>query len=170
MDEIDAHMAKVFPGMVEISVTEQLRYYLRPGGLLNAHELYGLPDPLARSLASARSAPTPASLIGMTCIGLYSGTMAFERGVTGLGGCVRAIGEWSAASRAVGRLDVGDVEFFENVLSDDHKHADPDGAEYALITASCVDYSSAGAQAHKTDRNAWEINLGDEESIFFSKQ
>ena len=93
VDETDAHMAKVFLGMVEISVTEQLRYYLRPGGLLNAHELYGLPNPVARSLASARSAPTRASLIGMTCIGLCSGIMAFEREVTGLGGCVRAIGE-----------------------------------------------------------------------------
>ena len=55
VDEIDAHMAKVFPGMVEISVAEQLRYYLKQGGLLKAYELYGLPDPVARSLASARS-------------------------------------------------------------------------------------------------------------------
>ena len=46
--------------------------------------------------------------------------MTFEREVTGLGGCVRAIGEWSAASQAVGRLDVGDVEFFENVLGQVH--------------------------------------------------
>ena len=82
----------------------------------------------------------------MTCIGLYSGILAFEREVTGLGGCVRAVAEWSAASRAIGRLDVGDVEFFENVLSDDHKAVDPEGVEGALITASCVDYSSAGAQ------------------------
>jgi hypothetical protein len=66
------------------------------GGLLNAHELYG---PcrirwLARSQARALSAHTPASLVGMTCIGLYSGIMAFEREVTGLGGCVRAIGDF----------------------------------------------------------------------------
>ena len=70
VDEVDAHMAKIFPGMIETSVTDQLRYYLRPGGLLNAYELYGLPDPVARSLASARSAPTSASLVGMTCVGL----------------------------------------------------------------------------------------------------
>ena len=36
VDEIDAQMAEVFPGMVEISVSDQLRYYLRPGGLLKA--------------------------------------------------------------------------------------------------------------------------------------
>ena len=157
LDEIDAHMAKVFPGMVEISVSDQLRYYLRPGGLLNAYELYGLPDPVARSLARARSAPTSASLLGMTCIGLYSGIMAFEREVTGLGGCVRAIGEWSAASRAIGRLDLGDVEFFENVLSDDHKSVDPEGVEGALITASCVDYSSAGAQEGLNGTRGWQV-------------
>ena len=86
-------MAKVFPGMVEISVSDQLRYYLQPGGLLKAYGLYGLPDPVTRSLARARSSPTSTSLVGMTCIGLYSGIMAFEREVTGLGGCVRAIGE-----------------------------------------------------------------------------
>ena len=55
--------------------------------------------------------------------------------------------EWSAASRAIGRLDVDDVEFFENVLSDDHKSADPDGVEGALITASCV--SITAPPAHK---------------------
>ena len=61
--------------------------------------------------------------------------MAFEREATGLGGCIRAVGEWSAASRAVARLDLGEVEFFEDVLSDDHLRVDPDGVEVALITA-----------------------------------
>ena len=86
--EIGAHMEGVFPGMIEISVVEQLKYYLRPGGLLNAYELYGMPDPVARSLALARSAPSASSLAGMTCVGLYSGIMAIERKVTGLGGCM----------------------------------------------------------------------------------
>ena len=149
VDEIGEYMARVFPGMVQISVEEPLKYCLRPEGVLSAYELYGLPDPVARSLARARSAPTLSSLAGMTCVGLCSGILALERevAVTGLGGCVRAIGEWSAASRAIGRLDVGDVEFFENVLSDDHPNADPDGVECALITASCVVYSTA---AHRT--------------------
>ena len=155
--DIDAHMKEVFPGMVEISVVEQLKYYLRPGGLLNAYELYGMPDPVARSLAQARSAPSASSLAGMTCVGLYSGIMAFEREVTGLGGCIRAVGEWSSASRAVARLGLGEVEFFEDVLSEDHLHVDPDGVEGALITASCVDYSSAGAQAGLNGTRGWQV-------------
>ena len=113
--EIGAHMEEVCPGMIEVSVVEQLKYYLRPGGLLNAYELYGMPDPVARSLALARSMPSAASLAGMACVGLYSGIMAFEREVTDLGGCIRAVGDWSAASRAVARL--GLCEFFEDVLS-----------------------------------------------------
>ena len=102
--KIDAHLEEVFPGVIEISAVKQLKYYLRPGGLLNAYELYGMPDPVARSLALARSAPSAASLAGMAYVGLYSGIMAFGREVTGLGGCIRAVGEWSAASRAVARL------------------------------------------------------------------
>ena len=115
VDEIGEYMARVFPGMVQISVEEPLKYCLRPGGVLNAYELCGLPDPVARSLVRARSAPTLSSLAGMTCVGLCSGILALERevAVTGLGGCARAIGEWSAASRAIGRPDVGGVEFFE---------------------------------------------------------
>ena len=67
--------------------------------------------------------------------------------MTALGGCIRAIGEWSAASRAIGRLDLSDIEFFSDVLSGDHVHVDPAGVQAAFITASCVEYSSAGAQA-----------------------
>ena len=44
-------------------------------------------------------------------------------------------------------LRVWAVEFFEDVLSDDHLHVDLNGVEGALISASFVDYSSAGAQA-----------------------
>ena len=33
------------------------------------------------------------------------------------------------------------------MLSGDHKHVDSEGVEAALINVSCVDYSSAGAQA-----------------------
>ena len=69
-----------------------------------------------------------------------------------MGGCIRAIGEWSAASRAIGRLDLGDIEFFSDVLSGDHAHVDPAGVEAAFITASCVDYSSAGAQAGRIEQ------------------
>ena len=64
LDGIDEYMASTFPGMVQISVSEQLKHYLRPGGLLAAYELYGQRDPVAHSLALARSAPTtPASHI-----------------------------------------------------------------------------------------------------------
>ena len=79
-----------------------------------------MPDPVARSLTLARSVPTQSSLVGLTCVGLYSGIGAFEREVTAMGGCIRAIGEWSAASRAIGRLDIGEVEYFSDVLSADH--------------------------------------------------
>ena len=43
------------------------------------------------------------------------------------------------------------------MLSDDHKHVDPDGAECALITASCVDYSSAGAQDGLNGTRGWQV-------------
>ena len=157
LDGIDEYMASTFPGMVQISVSEQLKHYLRPGGLLAAYELYGQRDPVAHSLALARSAPTTRSLRELTCIGLYSGILSFEREVTALGGCIRAIGEWSAASRAIGRLDLGDIEFFSDVLSGDHVHVDPAGVEAAFITASCVDYSSAGAQAGLNGTRGWQI-------------
>ena len=157
LDGIDEYMASTFPGMVQISVSEQLKHYLRPGGLLAAYELYGQRDPVAHSLALARSAPTTRSLRELTCIGLYSGILSFEREVTALGGCIRAIGEWSAASRAIGRLDLGDIEFFSDVLSGDHVHVDPAGVEAAFITASCVDYSSAGSQAGLNGTRGWQI-------------
>ena len=157
MDEIDEYMRRMFPGMVQISVDEPLKYYLRPGGLKGAYELYGQPDPVARSLAAARSAPTSRSLRTLTAVGLYSGMMSFEREITALGGCIRAVGEWSAASRAVGRLDIGDVEFFEDVLSGDHTLVDPIGVEAAVIAASCVDYSSAGAQAGLNGTRGWQV-------------
>jgi site-specific DNA-cytosine methylase len=116
-----------------------------------------MPDPVARSLALARSAPTQSSIVGLTCVGLYSGIGAFEREVTALRGCIRAIGEWSAASRAIGRLDIGEVEYFSDVLSTDHLHVDPVGVEGAVITASCVDYSSAGAQAGLNGTRGWQV-------------
>ena len=53
-DELDAYMNKVFPGMVPVDVDEALMYYLRPGGVKNGYELFGFPDPVARSLAEAR--------------------------------------------------------------------------------------------------------------------
>lgn len=74
-----------------------------------------------------------------------------------MGGCIRAIGEWSAASRAIGRLDIGEVEYFSDVLSTDHLHVDPVGVEGAVITASCVDYSSAGAQAGLNGTRGWQV-------------
>ena len=77
--------------------------------------------------------------------------------MTALGGCIRAIGEWSAASRAIGRLDLGDIEFFSDVLSDDHVHVDPSGVEAAFIAASCVNYSSAGSQAGLNGTRGWQI-------------
>ena len=52
---------------------------------------------------------------------------------------------------------IGEVEFFEDVLSDDHLHVDPDGVEVALITASCVDYSSAGGQAGLNGTRGWQV-------------
>ena len=61
------------------------------------------------------------------------------------------------ASRAVGRLEIGDVEFFEDVLSGDHTLVDPIGVEAAVITASCVDYSSAGAQAGPNGTWGWQV-------------
>ena len=129
-----------------ISVDNDAKFTDTTGGLKGAYELYGQPDPVARSLAAARSAPTSRSLRALTAVGLYSGRMSFKREITALGGCIRAVGEWSVASRAVGRLDIGDVEFFEDVLSGDHALVHPSGVEAAVITASCVDYSSAGAQ------------------------
>ena len=95
-------MAQVFPGLVPFDVDEALLFYLRPGGAQNAYELFGYPDPVARSLAEARLAPTASKLSGLTFVGLYSGILAFERELTALGGCARAIGEWSAASRVGG--------------------------------------------------------------------
>jgi hypothetical protein len=54
-------------------------------------------------------------------------------------------------------LGLGEVEFFEDVLSDDHLHVDPDGVEVALITASCADYSSAGGQAGLNGTRGWQV-------------
>ena len=68
LDGIDEYMSSTFPGMVQISVSEQLKHYLRPGGLLAAYELYGQRGPVAHSLALARSAPTTRSLRELTCI------------------------------------------------------------------------------------------------------
>ena len=93
----------------------------------------------------------------MTFVGLYSGIMALERELTALGGCVRAVGEWSAAPRAVARLDLGPVEYFEDVLSCDHTRVDPAGVEGAVITASCVDYSTAGSCAGLDGSRGWQI-------------
>ena len=138
-------MARVFPGMLEVDATDSMLHYLRSGGVKNAHELFRYPDPVARSLAQAREAPVISPLEGLTLVGLYLGILAFERELTALGGCARAIDEWSASARAIGRLDLGNIEYFSDVLSGDHKHADPEGVEGACITASCVDYSSAGA-------------------------
>ena len=39
LDGIDEYMSSTCPGMVQISVSEQLKHYLRPGGLLAAYEL-----------------------------------------------------------------------------------------------------------------------------------
>ena len=157
LGEIDAYMAKVFPGMLEVDVTDSMLYYLRSGGVRNAYELFGYPDPVARSLAQAREAPTASSVAGLTFVGLYSGILAFERELTALGGCARAIGEWSTAARAIGRLDLGNIEYFSDVLSGDHKHVDPDGVEGACITASCVDYSSAGSCAGLEGTRGWQV-------------
>ena len=74
---IDEYMSSTFPGMVQLSVSEQLKHYLRPGGLLAVYELYGQRDPVAHSLALARSAPTTRSLRELTCVGLYSGILPF---------------------------------------------------------------------------------------------
>ena len=51
LDELDAYMNKVFPGLVPVDVDEALMNYLRPGGVKNGYELFGFPDPVARSLA-----------------------------------------------------------------------------------------------------------------------
>jgi site-specific DNA-cytosine methylase/integrase len=157
LDELDAYMNKVFPGLVPVDVDEALMHYLRPGGVKNGYELFGFPDPVARSLAAARCAPVASSLDGLTFVGLYSGIMALERELTALGGCVRAVGEWSAASRAVARLDLGPVEYFEDVLSGDHTRVDPAGVEGAVITASCVDYSTAGSCSGLDGSRGWQI-------------
>ena len=87
----------------------------------------------------------------------HSGILAFERELTALGGCARAIGEWGASARTIGRLDLGNIEYFSDVLSGDHKHADPEGVEGACITASCVDYSSAGACAGLEGTRGWQV-------------
>ena len=92
LDAIDEYMARTFFGMVQISVEVQLKHCLLPGSLLEAYELYGQRDSVARSLAVARSAPTKRSLQSPTCVGLCSGIMPFEREFTALGGCVRAVG------------------------------------------------------------------------------
>ena len=81
-----------------VDVDESLVHYLRPGDVKNGYELFGFPDPVARSLAAARCAPVASSLGGMTFVGLYSGIMALERELTALGGCVREV------FRARGRL------------------------------------------------------------------
>ena len=47
-------MARVFPGMLEVDVTDSMMYYLRSGGVKNAYELFGYLDPVARSLAQMR--------------------------------------------------------------------------------------------------------------------
>ena len=157
LDELDAYMNEFFPGLVPVDVDEALMYYLRPGGVKNGYELFGFPDPVARSLAAARCAPVASSLGGMTFVGLYSGIMALERELTALGGCVRAVGEWSTASRAVARLDLGPVEYFEGALSGDHTRVDPAGVEGAVITASCVDYSTAGSCSGLGGSRGWQI-------------
>ena len=43
------------------------------------------------------------------------------------------------------------------MLSGDHKYVDPEGVEAALITASCVDYSSAGTQAGLNGTRNWQV-------------
>ena len=43
------------------------------------------------------------------------------------------------------------------MLSSDHLHVDPVGVEGAMITASCVDYSSTGAQAGLNGTRGWQV-------------
>ena len=40
LKEIDAHMPRVFPGMLEVDVTDSMLYYLRSGGVKNVCELF----------------------------------------------------------------------------------------------------------------------------------
>ncbi|MAV11925.1 MAG: hypothetical protein CL861_00440 [Cyanobium sp. MED843] len=157
LDGIDAYMEETFPGLVQIDVSEQLDYYLQEGAVRQAYELYGAPDPVARSLALARHAPSQATLASrLVVVGLYSGILALEREVALRGGTIRAVGEWSPASRAVSRLDVGDVEFFADVLSEEHKCVDERDVEGALASPACVDYSTAGSQRGLNGRRGWQ--------------
>ena len=62
-------------------------------GEANVYELYGAPDPVARSLALARRAPTQTTLAShLVIVGLYSGILALEREVAVRGGTIRAVG------------------------------------------------------------------------------
>ena len=157
--ELPEYMAVNFPDLELFDGSEAMRYYLQPGGVAKAYELFGMPDVVAVQLASARGGRAAArSAVPLLTVGLYSGSCALEREWVALGHRVRAVGEWAAASRAVARLDiVGEVEFFEDVTGDDHLLVAPTGVESCLTTASCVDYSTAGEQLGLDGRRAWQV-------------
>ena len=56
-----------------------------------------------------------------------------------------------------GWLDLGNIEHFGDVLLGDHKRVDPQGVEGAVITASCVDYSTMGGGAGLEGLSGWQI-------------
>ena len=83
LDGIDEYMTSTFPGMVQISVSEQLKHYLRPGGLLAAYEqgrlrglrahqrVFGQWAPSGRGAYLTRSTlgPAPCGDCGCGCAG-----------------------------------------------------------------------------------------------------
>ena len=94
-----------------------MRYYLQPGGVAKAYELFGMPDVVAVQLASARGGRAAArSAVPLLTVGLYSGSCALEREWVALGHRVRAVGEWAAASRAVATVGPAGVVAAEKVV------------------------------------------------------
>ena len=156
--ELEEYMRVHFPGCVRRNGDAALEYYLRPGGVTRAFELFGMPDPMAVQLASARGDRGGQRVRPpRVAVGFFSGVCALERVWIALGNQIRAVGEWSAASRAVARLELGALEYFSDVTGDDHKHVANKNVTSAFITASCVDYSLAGEQLGLNGRRAWQI-------------
>ena len=72
------------------------------------------------------------------------------------------------AARTIGRLDLGNIESFSDVLSGDHTHVDPEGVAGACISASCVDYSSASVCAGLEGTREWQVVGAPRVSLHFN--
>ena len=159
VDELEEGMEMHFPGMELLDHVAALDHYLRPGGVMNALELFGQHDEVARSLARARTAHATfdRGYSQMVAVGFFAGTGGFESCVVKRGATIRLAVEWDAGARALLRITVGAVQHVVDFNSEDHQASDPNGVVLATNSASCQPYSAAGQQRGLDDPRGWQV-------------